>query len=584
MTVLGVVHPKTDDFLTSGREWVRVRDAGGQLAVALWHEDDEGHSTRMMRGEDGSSFYCLFGLAFSKTGHVPISEEDVRAIQVRGLAHLTENFWGNYLFISFDKVARRFSCCCDPSSQWVAYWSWSDRHGLIFSDTIARLHEALEERGERPAWSTSFFKTWLRRGSVQSGATAFEGISEIPPGCAIVSTHGREPEMTPVWEPLAHAALETTRDPFEILKNYLRLHVPAQDRPVVELSGGLESSAVLLALRAVSPEAPPLSCVHYYNSQVGSSIELEHARGVARHAGAHLAELDVNALMFAPAPPPPRAAKPHMRHCAMAFSQEIASQLDEAEGSRMISGHGGDALFLAPPPFASLADAALAREWRSLARVAMDLALSRRATLAHVVSTACKPFFSAGFPEVPDMAFGLGSEALRQEPAEGLSHLHPILQREGLRRLRSPGRAFQLFAAFLALEEIRVPAPPYRKPIHYPFLCQPMVELALSIPSYRHFEGAHNRVLLRRAVSAATGYPNLWRRDKGETTGMMLLGVRKHREQLMSVCLDGHLARQGLLDLARTRVAIQECGKGRDDHSMDLERIYAAELLIQGGR
>jgi asparagine synthase (glutamine-hydrolysing) len=83
-------------------------------------------------------------------------------------------------------------------------------------------------------------------------------------------------------------------------------------------------------------------------------------------------------------------------------------------------------------------------------------------------------------------------------------------------------------------------------------------------------------------VSAATGYPNLWRRDKGETSGTMLLGVRKHKEHMMSICLEGHLAKQGLLDRARTRAAIQEASKGRNEHMIDLINIYAAELLIQG--
>jgi asparagine synthase (glutamine-hydrolysing) len=582
MTVFGVVYPETDDLLTNDREWVLVRDAGGQLAVALWHEEDDGHVARVMRGEDGSHFYCLFGVAFSKRGNVPIGEGDLRDICAEGPAHLTANFWGDYLFISFDKAARRFLCCCDPSSQWAAYWSWSDRHGLMFTDTIACLHQALKGRGESPTWSISFFTTWLRKGSVQSGATAFDRISEVPPGCAVLYTHGRKPEMTPVWDPLAHAALDTTRDPFDILKSYLRLHVPVTDRPVVELSGGLESSSVLLALRAVSPGARPLSCAHHYSSEVGSSIELEHARRAAEHAGADLLELDVKALGFAPSPPPPRAAKPHMRHCMIAITQEIAGRLDEGEGSRMLNGHGGDALFLEPPPFGALADAALARKWRSLARLALDLALIRRATLAHVVSTAWKPLLSPGFSEVSGATFGLESDALRQQPTDGSSHLHPVLQRDNLRRLRLPGRSYQLLAAFSSLDEIRSLPFPFKKRVHYPFLCQPMVELALSIPSYRHFEGAHTRIILRRSVSAATGYPNLWRRDKGETSGMMLLGVRKHKDHVMSLCLEGFLARQGLLDRARTRAAIQECSKGRNDHAMDLDHIYAAELLVQG--
>ncbi len=584
MTVFGVAYPRMSDFRTNERDWLLVRDDAGQLAVALWHEADDRHLARAVHGEDESHFYCLFGLAFSKSGNVAIGEADLREIAARGSAHLTANFWGDYLFICLDKAARRFSCCCDPGGRWDVYWSWSDRHGLLFADTVAYLHKALSERGERPAWSTSFFTTWLREGSVQSGATAFDRISEVPPGCAVSYTHGRKPEMSPVWDPLAHAAPEPSRDPFDILKRYLRLHVPPKDRPVLELSGGLESSSVLLAMRAVSAAAQPLFCLHYYHNEVGSSNELEHARRVVERADAHLCEVAVGDLPFAPVQSLPRGAKPYMRYAALAAIQYYASQLAERESSTMISGHGGDALFLETPPYGALADAALTLQWRGLARVAMDLALIRRAPLARVISGALKPLFSSDPSEGLRSTFGLLADAARQEPTDNISHLHPAVQRHMLRPLRRPGRSFQLFAAFSNLDDIRSPEHPFKRRAHYPFLCQPMVELALSTPSYRHFEGANNRVLLRKSVSAATGYPHLWRRDKGETSGIFLLGLRKHKEHVTALCLEGFLAEQGFIDLPRTRTAIQESSKGRAEQFMDLLRICAVELFIQAWR
>ncbi|KAG0321836.1 hypothetical protein BGZ97_010134 [Linnemannia gamsii] len=201
--------------------------------------------------------------------------------------------------------------------------------------------------------------------------------------------------MLPVWNPLISATDGlASQNPYEILKNYLSLQMPNDERPVLELSGGLESSSVLLALRAVAPKQQ-IACAHYYNSAVGSSNELEHARRVAQSASAQLGEIDTDVLSFAPVKDLPRVAKPHIRYCLLAFNQHFASRLEQRENSVLISGHGGDSLFLAPPPFGVLADAMLTLRWRQLFRIAMDLALIRRTSLTHIAWQAIKSSLAA---------------------------------------------------------------------------------------------------------------------------------------------------------------------------------------------
>ncbi|UAW63559.1 asparagine synthase C-terminal domain-containing protein [Mycoavidus sp. HKI] len=580
MTVLGIIYPQTQEFLTPNRDWVLTQDKTGQIAGALWQEADERHTTCTLYRESEAYFYGFYGQAFSKQDNTEINENDLREIALKGPSLLTAKFWGRYLFVCFDKVAKKFICCCDPSNQWAIYWSWSERHGLLFSDSMTCLHQTLKERGERPGWNTSFFTTWLRTGSVQSGELPFEGVSELPPGCAIFYTHGHKPEMLPVWNPLMSATDGlASQNPYEILKNYLSLQMPNDERPVLELSGGLESSSVLLALRAVAPAQQRIACAHYYNSAVGSSNELEHARRVAQSAGAQLGEIDTDVLSFAPVKDLPRVAKPHIRYCLLAFNQHFASRLEERENSVLISGHGGDSLFLAPPPFGVLADAMLTLRWRQLFRIAMDLALIRRTSLAHIGWQAIKSALAADPSEGVSGTFGLISDAAQLPPLDGRSHLHPFMQKT---KTRLPGKLYQLFLAYLALDDVRTPAYPFKKGTHYPFLCQPMVEYALSIPSYRHFDGPHNRIIVRQAVSEATGYPHLWRRNKGETSGIDLLGIRQHKDHVMAHCLEGFLVKQGYIDPIKTRHAIQESCKGRSEYFMDILHLYAAELFIQG--
>ncbi len=577
MAIVGVAYPHSQAYLTDNRHWQIIRDKANQVAGALWQEKDSYHSTHVIQGERESYFYCLYGDAFSKVDNVPLCEADLYEIALKGPERLTAHFWGKYLFICFDKAAKQFICCSDPSSQWTVYWSWSAQHGLWFSDTITCLHQALSERGERPGWNTAFFSTWLRTGTVQNGTLPFDSISEVPAGCVVAYSPGQKPKMTPVWDPLAHPTQSASHNPFDILKNYLSLHLPPNDQPVLELSGGLESSSILLALRAIS--SGPLNCAHYYNSHVASSNELEHARNVAQYAHARLYEIDTQVLSFAPLQDIPRVAKPHLRYCLLGFQQSIANRLDEAENTLLINGHGGDSLFLAPPPYSALADALLTLRWRQLKRIAMGLALMRRAPLFQVAQRAVQSLFSSDpFHHIAGN-FTLFSKAARQQPIDGRSHLHPFIQKT---KHHLPGKWYQLFLAFLSLDDVRSPAYPFKTFTHYPFLCQPMVEMALSTPSYAHFEDAHNRILLRKAVSEATGYPHLWRRNKGETTGINLLGIRQHKDYVMELCLEGFLAKSGYIDVAQTHTAIRESSKGHNGYFMDILNIFAVELFIQG--
>ncbi len=532
-----------------------------------------------MQMDDASHFSCLYGSAFAKADNRPLNKVDLPKFALKGAEQLTNQFWGKYLWICFDKINQKFTCLSDPSSQWAVYWFWSARHGLLFSDLITCLHEALNERGEHPGWNRAFFSTWLDTGSVQNGELPFESVFELPAGCAITCTAGRQPEVIPAWNPLAHPAQSATQDPFDLLKNYAQLHVPDASQSVLELSGGLESSSVLLALRALTSPQKSLTCAHYYNAQVASSNEVEHAQGVAQYANAHLHEINIQTLSFSPVQTIPRMAKPHIRYCLLGFNQEFASRLKNQESTPLISGHGGDALFLAPPPFGTLADAFLNLRWGRMMRIAMELAFMYRASLPQVACRAMRSLFSADPSDNVSGDFALFSKAAQPPAGKGRAHLHPFLQKT---KIRQPGKLYQLFLAFLSLDDIRAPAHPFTQLTHYPFLSQPMLELAVNTPSYAHFEGAHNRILLRKSVAKATDYANLWRRNKGETSGIDLLGIRQHKKHVMELCLEGFLAKEGYLDLAKTHMAIQESAKGRNDYFMSILHIFAVELFMQG--
>ena len=85
-------------------------------------------------------------------------------------------------------------------------------------------------------------------------------------------------------------------------------------------------------------------------------------------------------------------------------------------------------------------------------------------------------------------------------------------------------------------------------PTYYPFLYEPVVEFALSFPTYELFDKGYDRYPLRKAVSEIFKTDTVWRRDKSQTTGLFQLGIKQNLDHVLDICLKGHFVKQGLID------------------------------------
>ncbi|OYZ43400.1 MAG: hypothetical protein B7Y31_04035 [Novosphingobium sp. 16-62-11] len=118
-------------------------------------------------------------------------------------------------------------------------------------------------------------------------------------------------------------------------------------------------------------------------------------------------------------------------------------------------------------------------------------------------------------------------------------------------------------------------------PTRFPLLSQPVVETALRIPSWLWVEGGQDRAVARAAF--ANRLPDLIRdrRSKGALDGYALAAIEQQTRELLPFLLDGHLARQGLLDLARVESALRQRARRADPRAHLLLPLIDTESWLR---
>ncbi|NBT86442.1 MAG: hypothetical protein EBT45_08145 [Alphaproteobacteria bacterium] len=110
-----------------------------------------------------------------------------------------------------------------------------------------------------------------------------------------------------------------------------------------------------------------------------------------------------------------------------------------------------------------------------------------------------------------------------------------------------PGKYDQIDRLYEGLASVHVSTHPYY-PEQYPFFCEPVVNFALSFPTYDLFQKGYDRYPLRQSISSRFQSDTVWRRDKSQTTGILQLGVKKNIDSVIELCVEGEMVKQGFVD------------------------------------
>ena len=118
-------------------------------------------------------------------------------------------------------------------------------------------------------------------------------------------------------------------------------------------------------------------------------------------------------------------------------------------------------------------------------------------------------------------------------------------------------------------------------PTRFPLLSRPVVEAALRIPSWLWVRGGQDRAIARHAFAGRMPAQILERRSKGALDGYALAALADQRKALRPFLLEGHLARAGMLDLAKLEAALSGRARRGDPTASLLLPLIDTESWIR---
>ncbi|HEV3106667.1 MAG TPA: asparagine synthase-related protein, partial [Trinickia sp.] len=366
-------------------------------------------------------------------------------------------------------------------------------------------------------------------------------------------------------------------DPIEQLGNVLSATLSRESQIVLELSGGVESTALAIALHYRGLHKNVMA-VTYYDPMRSSSNEVDVAAKVAAACGLkHETFPLLEQLPFAPTAAPPLVSRPSMDLCFLAHFDGLMKAGFMGGDITRVNGHGGDAVFLAPPPFGAPLDA--------LSKFRVIRAITALRDLAFTYRI---PFWLVIHELLRDASRYLsGYVGQRASPSIVPTQTPvPTGLYDDILCLKSlklkPARRCQIATIGATIEETANYLNAFGKPEFRPFLSQPMVEWALRAHPEDFYSGYMNRLPIRQSAYGVKPLSNLWRTDKGDTTHSTLLGLLKHKHHVMEVCLEGRCVADGYLERAEMEKLLRRAMLGHAVGLPEITRVFSIEMFLRG--
>lgn len=294
---------------------------------------------------------------------------------------LMKEWWGRYVGAFYNKKKQRCTLVRDPQGLSTMFYI-AVQGGIIFSTDMTLLYDFLEEK---PALNSTYFAQYIIGNSYSTSLTPFNNIVELLPGMGLHI----KPDGTFSYEQLwdiseLGGSYITDKDAFEqklllTMRACLKAWVGKSTGICLELSGGADSSGLMILLRDVLPEHKNIIGINYIDSKTPSSNEVEHAQEVADMCGAPLHFLDwKDSSLLDPLPGGWRPDKPTTFLLFNKTSQQLHEFAQQNGCSEVMNGQGGDHVFLAPQPVNSLADYWLDRGIMGITKPLQQLSSANR--------------------------------------------------------------------------------------------------------------------------------------------------------------------------------------------------------------
>jgi len=527
----------------------------------------------------------LVGKVFSKSNYNPLTEEDL--ISTSSNKTFVDKYWGNYILINIDNQKNEINILRDPVGQLPFFYLKLSDRSIIFSSEINILYDALDLK---PCFNWKYLSAYLLHGNFTTKETPFSEILELPHGCQLtISASTINEEL--IWNPLDYcsnyAGIEDTKSKIvntitEVIKSW----TSNSNGIFVDFSGGLDSSSLLFCLKQIPKKQQHLKAVNFFSPKVQSSDERIYARKIANEVGVDLIEFDTS--IHLPLSPPKRINfkpnKPAMCMTHIKSQQEIRNLAKEYKNTCFMSGHGGDHIFLCPPPTESLCDFLIEKGLKGFGSETKEIAMIYRKPLLPLAKETLKALFSymTSKHKVSRQKYDFQKAPWFKKEmfkiADKIS-LHPFYNHAKTTKIL-PGKFRHIDIIYDGLATITDDVVNHNNPVFYPLFSQPLLELALSIPTYESYSQGYNRYPFRSAISKHFKTNSVWRKDKGETSGVFQMGLKKNKKRIMELCLEGRVAQEKLIDKDLLYKNINDIMNGSIDFQWPLTNLISLEIYM----
>jgi asparagine synthase (glutamine-hydrolysing) len=501
---------------------------------------------------------------------------------------ITSRFWGSYVLILHHVPRARTYIVRGPMSRLPCFCASYDGVDIFFSDVeyVAQVVPL------KLSVNWDCVRAQVAHGDYLTHETALSEVSALQCGeCLDIGPDGTRRRV--YWEPrsvLNEPPVLDFRDASHALKVTTQYCVSAwvsSHRTVLHtLSGGLDSSIVLSCL-VNAPTKPHVRCVNYYSDESGD--ERVYATAMARHVGIEIIEqernrsIDMRVFLNTV-----KTANPMLHFTGCDFEPTNAAFASQIAATAIFDGELGDDVFghslrhdavgeciqrygISRRFFKAAIDLAMLRResiWRTLLRT---YRVHRRLTEVRYWSQYRNLIRESNF--LPARSWLVSEEALWEYERSLTRFIHPWFRDvAGI-----PYGTLKLMFSSMVATSTAYQSPfakPHYPPTLSPLASQPLIELALRIPSHLHIEGGTDRAVARAAFADDLA-PLVLNRGLGKGTPDLWLKqlVARNREFLREFLFDGMLVNQGLLDRRKVDKALAADVSGSG--------VFISDVLVQ---